>query len=379
MNIYLMVMGACMLLGIVMQPRRQIKKKNYLLASFLLIIIVSSLRHYSVGKDLYGHYYNSFTSLQNLSWKLIGSTSYETGYVAFNKVIGTFTNNPQWMIAIHSLLVMGISGWFIYKESDDPALSTYMFITTNTWFMYLTMFRQSLAICIILIAWEVWGIQSWKWRRYILFWGLVFLATSFHSSAIMFVLLPLVDQLKFKKKHILYSVFAMIFVMVFYNRVFQLASSIIGVRRDYADFYSNSGAAINLISIYGVAINLLIFIIAYISLVYYRGKERVEQKFGNECGRIGSSRIDTILYMVLFYLLCKICGLRVNIMGRMAYYFGPFTWILVPKSIAGFSSVQNKRIVRYGLYIIMGLAFCAIAYRAANTLYGVVPYRFYWE
>ena len=129
MWVYIFVLVLFMFLGNTMQPNTIEKKsKNYLIIIFGILILVSMLRDYSVGRDLYTHYYKNFAVLRNLDWSKCASTSYEVGYVIFNKVVGLFTDDGQWMIAMHALFVVGISGWFIYKNSDDVVISTFLFI-----------------------------------------------------------------------------------------------------------------------------------------------------------------------------------------------------------------------------------------------------------
>ena len=83
--------------------------------------------------------------------------------------------------------------------------------------------------------------------------------------------------------------------------------------------------------------------------------------------------------MVLVLVVCRITGLKINIMARMTYYFMPFVYILLPRAIASFRNYSNKKIVKYGIYALMTAAFVWLTYRSAASMYGTVPYQFFWE
>ncbi|MBR3355600.1 MAG: EpsG family protein [Oscillospiraceae bacterium] len=343
------------------------------------MIIVSALRNYTVGRDLQSHYYRTFQNIINMPWNNFSASSYDPGYVVFYKLIGLVTDNPQWMIAIHALFVIGVSGWFIYKNSDDVVLSTFMFVTTNTWFMYMTMMRQAMAICFTLIALEIWKKSNWKVWRYVLFVVVILLATSFHSSALLALAYPLFNIIKFKRMEILLSIVIAVAAVIFYQRIYLVFAGIISLRRDFAEFYSSSGSAINIISLYGVTINAVIFLLGCYVLAYKKRKITDNKDNSNGIGDEESFSDSFLLFMGLLMLICKLTGLRVNIMSRMAYYVGPFMWLLFPRVLKRTSLKSNKQIIKYGMCFIMLVAFIWMGYKSAATLYGTVPYEIFWR
>ena len=312
-----------------------------------------------------------------MDWNNLFTLGYENGYLVFYKIISMFTSDGQWMIAIHALIVIGITGWFIYRNSDNVVMSTFMFITTNTWFMYMTMMRQAMAVSFVLVALEIWKRKDWRIKRFVLYVLVVILAMQFHSSAFIAFIIPIFDYLPFKRKHILISTIVMIASFALYNQLFKAVSLLQIGKRDYTEFYSSSGEAINIISLYFVFIYALIFIIGTVSLVYYKGEENQSSNL-NVTDESGFSN-SFILYMVLVLEVCRITGLKINIMARMTYYFMPFVYILLPRAIASFRNYSNKKIVKYSIYVLMTVAFVWLTYRSAATMYGTVPYQFYWE
>ena len=201
MAIYIVLLFGILLSGSLYKPNKSNRRKRiYCVIVFFSLCLVCMLRKYTVGYDLYGHYYNSFSKIARMDWKLLPTIGYEYGYAIFNKLIAIVFVDPQWYIAIHSLIVIGVTGWFIYRNSDDVVLSSVMFITTNVWFMYMNIMRQALACSVCLIAVEVWKRKDIKIKRWILFFALVVLASTFHSSAVVFVFYPVIERIPFKRK-----------------------------------------------------------------------------------------------------------------------------------------------------------------------------------
>lgn len=379
MTIYLVTLFGLMLYGACKNHNTtNRRRKIYTFVAFACLALVAMLRSYNVGRDLQSHYYKTFLRVVNMDWNNLFTLGYENGYLVFYKLISMFTDNGQWMIAIHALFVIGITGWFIYRNSENVVMSTFLFITTNTWFMYMTMMRQAMAVCIVLIALEIWKRKDWKIKRYVLYVAIVILAMQFHSSAFIAFFMPIFDFLPFKRKHIFISTLVMIASFALYNQMFKAVSFLQIGKRDYTEFYSSSGEAINIISLYFVFIYVLIFAIGTLSLVYYN-KKRNNQSSGLAVTDESGFSNSFLLYMVLILAVCRITGLKINIMARMTYYFMPFVYVLLPRSINCFQNINNKKIVKLTMYFFMTAAFIWLTYSSAASMYGTVPYQFFWE
>lgn len=379
MAIYLMAFATIMLLGLGIKPNRsQIKRKRFIVLSFGILIMIAALRRYTVGRDLNAHYYNAFKRIIDMPWSLaLTGTNYESGFVAFYKVIGHFTSNPQWMIAIHSIFVIGITGWFIYKNSEDCLMSTFLFIAANTWFTDMSILRQTMAVAMGLIVVEIWKMEGARLKKYFLYIVCSLLAVSFHSTGIIVFAYPIFRKIKFKKKNVFLSVVALVAVFLLYDRVFSIAANIFSLGKDYEEVYGSTGAVINVISIYELILPLSCLLIAIWSLVFQKNNRHLctyEEK-----SLIDFNSENQLIYFVLILVVCRILRLRINIMGRMAQYFVPFMWILYPKAINSLNNYNNRRIIRYSIYTLLTIAFIWMGYQSAQQLYGTVPYTFFWR
>lgn len=356
------------------------KKKRYVIVAFFFLMLIAMLRSYNVGRDLQSHYYNTFLRVVNIDWSNLFTLGYENGYLVFYKIISLFTDNGQWMIAIHALIVIGIIGWVIYRNSDNVVMSTFLFITTNAWFMYMNIMRQAMAVCIVLIGLEALKNKKWQYKRYVMYILFVVLAMQFHSSAFVAFFMPIFDYISFKRENILISIVLMISSFAFCDQIYSAVSWFQIGKRDYTEFYSSSGEAFNVISLYYVFIYMLVFILGAISLVDPKRKSDKNKKdYETELIKQNKYSNSFLLYMVLALVVCRICGMKISIMARMAHYFLPFTFILLPRALDSIHESKNKAILKYSIYSIMTLVFIWLSYKSAASLYGTVPYQFFWE
>lgn len=367
-----------MLYGVVKKPDlNHTKKKKYVMVAFFSLMLISMLRSYNVGRDLQSHYYNTFLRVVNIDWNYLYTLGYENGYLAFYKLISLFTDDGQWMIAIHAFIVIGITGWVIYRNSENVVMSTFLFITTNAWFMYMNIMRQAMAICIVLIGLEILKKKEWKYKRYVLYVLIAVVAMQFHSSAFVAFFIPVFNLIPFKRGSILISIVVMIASFALADKLFGAMSLFQIGKRDYTDFYSSSGEAFNIISLYFVLIYVMFFILGAISLI----DEKSRSENTNETRIIThyyySNRF--LLYMVLALVVFRICGMKIIIMARMSHYFLPFTFILLPRAMNSIHGTKNRVIIKNTIYTIMTLAFIWMSYKSAAVLYGTVPYQFFWE
>lgn len=380
MTIYILTLALIMFVGLITNPNLSSKnKRRYIIFAFGCLALVSMLRSYTVGRDLAGHYYSSFLRIIETPWSKLDAFSYETGYVYFNKLIGVLSSDPQVMIAVHALFVIGVSGWFIYRNSDDVVMSTFIFVATNTWFMYMTMMRQAMAVSICLIAVEILKNKDWKLKRYILYFLIILFATQFHTSAMIMFFFPILNKLKFKQVQIIASTVIMLVSFVFYDKIFSIMSGLLGGKRDYSEFYSSSGAAINIISVYFVVLYIMFFVLGCITIVNYSKKNEPGNELRSVKGKSSQFSDSLLLYAVLALIICRITGLRINIMSRMTFYFLPFLWILAPRALSKLQLASNRKIIKLFVYGLMTVVFIWIGYKNAAVLYGTVPYSFFWE
>ena len=370
MAVYIIVLLLSILLGVFIDPRKNRRNKIlYIFIAMVMLITVSALRSYVVGTDLKDHYYDSFRiyAKHSLEYQLANSP-YDVGYIIFYRIVYFFTNNPQWMIALHAIIVHSIIGYFIYKNSEDPRASVFIYITYNTFFMNMAMMRQSMAIAFGLLALE--ALKNKTLRRKILYICLMIVAISLHSSAIVMLICPILSKIKANKKTIVLIVLISLFTLIAFNGIFNSVSQLISLRKDYGTFYADDIATVNATAILSVFMGVYAIILAYFCLYKNRKNSSKNDSYYSD---------DHILLLVLIFTVTRAFRLQIGAMARLSECFLPFLWIIIPRSFERIGNTQNKRVLKAAFYVTMIIIFIIQGYHNGSVLYGVVPYVPFWS
>ena len=357
------------------------RNRRFIIISFMLIILVSALRKYTVGIDLNKYYYNSFIRYLSWDWADVVNNTYESGFYYFMLIIGKVFHEPQAFIALSSIITFGIIGWFILKNSEDVYLSVFIFITLCSWFMFMNIIRQTFAICFVLIACEVLKTKKGK-SGIVCFVALVVLASLFHNSALaMLMLLPLF-YMKFRKREVFISLIALVVVSFVYDKLFIWVASFMN-HRDYVSVYLKQGLSDSgMLSTIMLVIYALIFGLATYVLVWKRNRQTADDSHVASCYQMGiQDRFsdDFLMYCMLAIVATRLLSANLTIIGRLSYYFYPFLWILIPRVLSNVKNPSNKRIIKFLVYVVGIVLFLMIGFTRADVLYGTVPYEFYWQ
>lgn len=156
-------------------------KKKYclfLIWSWVVLSFISGVRTYNVGTDTFA--YVSYFLSDHL-------THMEPGFLLFVKVMRKITDSPTVFLIVCSLICNGLILLAIYRCSVNPYISVYCYITLYFYFNSFNAIRQYIAVAIVL--------NSFYYileRKILRFCVLLFIAVSFHSTAIVGVSLLLV-------------------------------------------------------------------------------------------------------------------------------------------------------------------------------------------
>lgn len=150
---------------------------------FLLFV----LRYKYVGVDTIGYVkffqneIREYSFLELFNKELMRT---EIGYRIYVKIISLFTDNYTVYFLINGIVIFGTLLHFSKKYTDNPFIFFFMFITLGTYQFVETGLRQALAMMICL-----WAIDFLKDKKIIRFILVVALASLFHTSAWLFLLL----------------------------------------------------------------------------------------------------------------------------------------------------------------------------------------------
>lgn len=356
MGIYLVLLIIIMFCLLLNVNRRKIGRKVFVVIIFAMIALVSMLRSWQVGVDT-AQYYRNFAVISQMAWSQSDELRYEKGYYALCKLLSYITYDGQILIAVTSLFMVGSVGRFIYKYSKDVVLSAYLYICLNIYFFHLNGMRQSLAIAVLL-----WGVDYLVEDKKIRFLIVVYIASLFHSSAFIFVVILLVKDRVYHKGRYMQLMLVTVAGFITAVPMFKVVTGIIG---KYSGYLESEYAAANY---FGALFQFIVGFSIY-SLCHYLYVSRIKT-FENKIDQI-------VMWSVAIAVCCLAMTMRMNIIGRSIQYFWTYSLVLVPNII---SEVKGRAKWRSKMLICVGtfLYWLIIGTLRPHWL-GAIPYSAFWQ
>lgn len=181
-------LGLCFLIILLLWfNRNKAKRLEYLCTlGFIAVSLFFAIR-YEYGND-YWHYYGRWDS-----GRLVEGDNRGTGEHLFYYFMQLFDHYYKFVIAY--TLIFCILLFYLVKRYVIPQyyiLFFFMFMTMSTMsYNMLSAMRSTMAACVLWIAFDLFYIRKKRWVPYTV---LVIVSGFFHTSALVFVILPLVDK-----------------------------------------------------------------------------------------------------------------------------------------------------------------------------------------
>lgn len=330
------------------------KKKSYLLNSFLFFFLLSALRSVNVGNDT-SDYKSLFENLINnpvsqFTWR------YETGYLYYNKIIQFFTQNSQMLFVISAVIICIGYAFLIYDFSDIPWISVYLFFMLRYFDLSMNILRQSLAMVILFFGFNI----LVKGKNPIYFIAVVWLASLFHGTALIFLILILLNRIQLGKKFVVFLSFATLIGFVFFDRIFSVILQLFPTYSYYVNSSYMDGTA-RLATVLNIVVNIVV-----VFFIYFNGFER--------------NNVNSLMFnSLLVGIAITIISLRFSLLDRVSDFFTVYSIILLPNSI-GYTK-NNSRLRLFLTYILL---ICFLIYYVVIIVYRpdwnrVYPYEFFWN
>lgn len=231
------------------------------------------------------------------NWKIL----HNPGFYLFQSVLRSWTDNAQLFVMLVSVFIECSMVRFLKRESEDFAVSVYLFITLGTFVFTMAAMKQVLAMAILTYAFP--ALREKKWLKYYL---IVFLAMLFHTYAIVFAVLPL-----FRARP--WSLFTYLFILALVLVMLNFETVISGFL-DFADEQGKQIAEYEVFDDHGMNIfRVLVYaVIPTISFLFQR------RLFSDS-----TVRENLLVHMSIVSLAFMILGTAAgaNMFGRMANYF----------------------------------------------------------
>ncbi len=322
----------------------KIQKRNYLIFVGLFLFVFLAARSSSVGSTDTLNYCNMMRrAIATDSWRqFYDEEGVETGFQFFTFCLSRIFRGSQFIIFASAFIYVVSICYFIYHNSDDAPLSLTMYITLGMMTFEMQGMRQSIAMSVCLFAYEF-----AKHKKFMKFLLLVLLAMQFHQTAVVFIIIYFLINLKFTIPNLV-LIFMGSFSAVFF------ADKIIGVANNVFDMeYKNTVDE-------GGAIATLIYIIIIITAFWFN--KRLQYN-GNATKLLYVAILGGVCYILRYF------GALAS--ERISFYFIFSLLALLPNTLKSLQ-IEESSFVRT-LVIILSIAL--FVYRLQGS--DLIPYSFY--
>ena len=314
------------------------------------------MRASSVGRDLQG-YREVYLLTNNIPFNDFSYVYFEKGYIFLMKICVVMKLPFQGFLAFVYAIVMIPIFTFICHNSQNKLFSVLIYVCYINFEMSLSALRQAISVSIVLLAFDV--LLNCRKRKLsaLLSVGLVFLAATFHTSAI--VVIPfffLSGVIQSVVRYVCVLAIGTVFGMFGRIYIFDLLKNL------FKDEVINFNGEIHI----GGNIEFMCAITIGCLVLYYKAKENT---------KFNLKKNSFLLKAYLFGIIVLLFFGDANA-SRSYLFFGITGTVLIPNFIANFK-LRNKIITESGFVIFLAAFFYFKTLKANNL--DIVPYQFFWN
>lgn len=324
-NAFLLLMVDALVVALIKNDSQ--RRKWICILNSIQFILFLSLRASDVGNDT-SNYISSFLSEVRYPGWIFSHSQYEIGFQIYVSLIAKIFSDPRMFLFITALFTIVPFGVLVYKYSSNCALSFFTYATMEFILFSTTGARQQIANAFVLASLIVYMSEITEKKKWIITYGLIFIAGFIHQSAWGFVLLYLLGMLG--KTRINKNLFYIVTLVA----AFFLRNNIMSFIMQY--FYNEY--EIGFTGAYSRMIITLLFLV--VTIVF---KNNILQYNKN-----GSTLIDAMYLSTFFFIL----ALSVSASARMGRYFFLLLTLIIPEIPHCFVE-SNKQIINIMLGILL--------------------------
>ena len=341
-----LVIAILILIGIYRYDYKGLKQGRtfYLVIVCILLISIAGLR-YRLGQDTLGYLsdYDELKPISDLKITDFSKTRFAPGFVIITSIFKQFTEDFSYFQFFHAAIVNIVLVSFFYKYTKHVFFALLIYFVYEYFLLSFQQMREALAVCVFLLAWPFF--RDGKW----IFWYLAsLLAFSFHMSAFMMFLLPLICLPGVKQLFIfgqrtwifclILAVVAIAIQAVFFKYIELLALTESMMER--AQAYDKSTAGKSGLNITGIISVLFKFIIYPFLALYFLNKNK-DIKTQNRFNKLNA--------FVLMSIYISVIGIFIAIIFRYNNYFFPFSTLIISDMVFSYIPRQDGKKVRLRL------------------------------
>ena len=330
------------------------KKKNliFLALAFGIVVFFSGSRcpYWTGSKDL-NIYFNCFKNAMTMSLnQMKDAYRFEDGYLVMNKIFAKLIHWEYFIIYFESMFCTGVMFWYFYRNSKNVVMSVILYICVGPWSFFLTGFRQGFSICLCLIAFEL--MKKRTIGRDLAALGIIFLAYSFHTTAIVFLSVFFIRYIQINKKTVMITAF-ITFICVFSAKdILGWVNGVFG--SDYEGYYTGN--------IFGGLVPIAVYSLSLIISYVIRKEDNTS-----------IDEMNFEIAMLMVGLCIYITRYQIVVFERISYYFTPVSSVVLANAV----SMQKNKVNR-NLMVILSLFLCGALF-AYRMISDGGEYYFFWE
>lgn len=325
----------------------------FLFILFAVLFVLVGFRSYNVGIDTI-RYVNEF----NLGYTVDRGTDY--GYGWFVNFLHSNGVPSRLFLVLSSLLILLPIYLYVKHNSGHVSFPLLLYVTIGTFGLSLSGIRQSLAMCFALSGVVLFILGRNKSLRYFILGALIYVASTFHYSAIVCILY--IPMLYFSSKNVKQTTLSTIILLVlpivlfaFSDRLAPVVNYFIISRyKDYDLGYEGK----NIVSY---------FVIPYVMFVYTLYLKR----------KVGCSGVyDNFGFLcAIGYVLCSVTSAYMPILARLSYYFS-FPMLLTISNLT-YKLTRSER----DMFILVISIVCIVFFLISTTggILQIDHYHFSWD
>lgn len=321
---------------------------------FAILFLILALRSESVGVDL-KIYLPQYASIGRTPWSDIFERFSETepAFVALNKIIAGITmSNKQWFLcAIAAICTLAFARLYS-RESENALLTLSIFLVLPTFPMLFSGLRQAVAIALVVPAYIF-----TREKKLIKFLITVVLATLFHTSAILVLIMYPVYHMKIKRSTLIIVLPVLALVFAFNREIFGLLQPLLG--DEYKDYVITETGSFT----------MLILFVLFAAFSYIAPRDRALDR-----ETVGLRNLLVLSVAIQLFSPISTIAMRVN------YYFIVLIPLLIPRIINRTSEKNRKiyKLIGFGM-VAFFLVYYLVKANVGSDILQTYPYKAFWE
>ncbi len=332
------------------------RRKFFIWISGFTLFVIMGFRHQLVGIDT-PRYLSRYHASAFYDWEYFTQWDIwlekELGFTLIGKLLYTLHVPDEIYLMLYGLFVAVCMSRLIYRWCKNPFWGFYLHTTIGLFTMSMSGIRQSIACC---ICWL--GIDYILEKKPMKFFLMVLLASTFHQSAIFFVVFYFARYIKIKKlSGWIISGFS-VACIVLRPVLIPLLSYVMPTKYEVYGLVSDKHQVNPLL----VAVALLIPMFCLFFWERRKIKDEAHEKFLSLCFT-GS----------FFYGIIQVLSMSSNMIGRMNQYFYIFNVVLLGNIITEIEDRNTRYVASAFALLLPGYMF----FKSQSL--GISPYYFFWQ